>query len=325
MRARDELSADGFDLFYGLDEFAGWPEYLAHYRETRFGRDLRDGEVPTLLLAAEIHGTVVGHVGVRLATDPARVPPGGHVGYAVFAPFRRRGLATEMLRHAMVLLWAEGVDDVVVTCRDTNVASAGVIERCGGRLESIFDFGDAKGDMRRYVIRAPRDSLRLRPFHASDEDSALGAQVAMRSDDMQFLPNWADDDLWGPYLERLRRERLGDEVPVGWVRTALLAASVGTELVGRTSIRLELIDSIVAWNGHIGYAVLEAHRRRGYATEILRQALIVARAEGVERVIMTCHEHNVGSSTVIERHGGRLNSVGVTSTLPGRWRRYYID
>lgn len=33
--------------------------------------------------------------------------------------------------------------------------------------------------------------------------------------------------------------------------------------------------------GHIGYAVRPNHRRRGHATEILRQSLVVARAGGV--------------------------------------------
>ena len=60
--------------------------------------------------------------------------------------------------------------------------------------------------------------------------------------------------------------------------------------------------------GHIGYAVRPAHRRRGYATEILRQSLIVARAVGVDGVLVTCDDDNVGSAAVIERCGGVLES-----------------
>lgn len=324
MRARDALAADGFELLYGLKEYTGWSDYLAHYRETRFGRDLRDGEVPTMLLAAEVDGTFVGHVGVRLATNPAEVPRGGHVGYAVLAPFRRQGLASEMLRQAMMLLRAEGVGEVVVTCRDTNLASAAVIEGCGGRLESLFDFGDAKGDMRRYVIPLPTNSLYLRPLTARDEADAIAAHQALLRDDTQFLLNWSDGDEWDAYLARMRDVQLGRKVPDGLVRSAFLAARVGDELVGRASVRFVLNEALTSWHGHIGYAVLDAHRRRGYATEILRQALVIARAEGVTRVTMTCEGDNVASSTVIERHGGRLNSVGLTNKFPGKWRRYYI-
>ena len=325
MRAREALAADGFELFYGLQEYTGWSDYVAHYHETRFGRDLRDGEVPTMLLAAEVGGTFVGHVGVRLATNPAEVPRGGHVGYAVLAPFRRQGLASEMLRQAMILLRAEGVGEVVVTCRDTNFASAAVIEGRGGRLESVFDFGDAKGDMRRYVIALPAHTLYLRPLTTDDEAVAVAAHRAMVSDDTHFLLNWSSDDEWNRYVSRMCDLRLGRDVPAGLVRSAFLSASVGDELVGRGSIRFALNEALTSWHGHIGYAVLDAHRRRGYATEILGQALVIARAEGVTRVLMTCEDENIASSSVIERHGGRLNSIGVTNRFPGKWRRYYVD
>ena len=59
--------------------------------------------------------------------------------------------------------------------------------------------------------------------------------------------------------------------------------------------------------GHIGYGVLPGHRRRGYATEILRQSLVVARAHGVDRVLVTCDDDNAGSAAVIEANGGVLD------------------
>jgi predicted acetyltransferase len=52
--------------------------------------------------------------------------------------------------------------------------------------------------------------------------------------------------------------------------------------------------------------VLPAYRRRGYATEILRQALIVGRSLGIDRVLVTCDDDNVGSVRVIESCGGNL-------------------
>ena len=67
--------------------------------------------------------------------------------------------------------------------------------------------------------------------------------------------------------------------------------------------------SCASQGGHIGYAVRPAHRRRGYATEILRQSLIIARAVGVDRVLVTCDDTNVGSSAVIEACGGVLDDV----------------
>ena len=67
-----------------------------------------------------------------------------------------------------------------------------------------------------------------------------------------------------------------------------------------------------------------ATRRRGYATEILRQSLIVARAQGVDRVLLTCDEANVASGTVIRRLGGRLEDVRLGEDGRTPLARYWI-
>jgi predicted acetyltransferase len=72
------------------------------------------------------------------------------------------------------------------------------------------------------------------------------------------------------------------------------------------------------------YCVLPRHRRRGYATAILRQSLLIARATGVERVLVTCDDGNVGSATVIEACGGKLDSVIRTAPEAPPTRRYWI-
>ncbi len=78
-----------------------------------------------------------------------------------------------------------------------------------------------------------------------------------------------------------------------------------------------------AVGGHIGYAVRPGHRGRGYATAVLRQALVVARAEGVEQVLVTCEESNAASAAVITRCGGVLEDVHVDAD-GRRTRRYWI-
>jgi predicted acetyltransferase len=47
-----------------------------------------------------------------------------------------------------------------------------------------------------------------------------------------------------------------------------------------------------------------ALRRRGFATEILRQSLVVARTLGLDAALLTCNDDNVGSAVVIERCSG---------------------
>jgi predicted acetyltransferase len=95
-------------------------------------------------------------------------------------------------------------------------------------------------------------------------------------------------------------------------------AQVGADLVGRVSIRHELNAFLTEIGGHIGFGVRPAHRRRGYAGEILGQTLVIARALGVDAALVTCDEDNVVSARVIEGAGG------VFEDIRARTRRYWI-
>jgi predicted acetyltransferase len=167
--------------------------------------------------------------------------------------------------------------------------------------------------------------LRLRPLRMEDEQEFLaGHHVMSQTDDFAFALGYRPGMTWPGYLRALEFSHTGVNLPRGYVPGTLLAAVVGDEIVGRTSIRHRLNEFLLRQGGHIGYGVLPAHRRRGYATEILRQSLIIARSLGVDRVLVTCDDSNLASATVIERCGGKLDSVA--SGDDGHVvRRYWID
>lgn len=130
---------------------------------------------------------------------------------------------------------------------------------------------------------------------------------------------------WSAYLRELEEWRAGINLPNGMIPATFLVADVGGEVVGRTSVRHVLNDSLPRVGGHIGYCVLREHCRRGYATEILRQSLVIARARGVARALVTCDDDNIGSIAVIEACGGRLDSLVRTEPGAPPQRRYWID
>jgi predicted acetyltransferase len=166
--------------------------------------------------------------------------------------------------------------------------------------------------------------LRLRPLQLRDEPVFLAAHRAMEAEQFPFGLGYEPGMAWSQYLDRLHASRIGVDLPAGFVPSTFLAADVGGEIVGRTSIRHELNEYLAREGGHIGYAVLAEHRRRGYATEILRQSLVIARAVGVDRVLVTCDDDNVASATVIERCGGVFDSLVDSREGPPK-RRYWID
>lgn len=165
--------------------------------------------------------------------------------------------------------------------------------------------------------------LRLRPLRAADEAQARAAHAELAPEGFHFLLDDLGGDSWESYLERLDRARGWDGVAPGRVPATLLVAEVEGEIVGRVSIRHELNDMLLQLGGHIGYGVRPQHRRHGYATEMLRQSLIVTRALGIDPVLVTCDEGNAASSTVIERCGGVLENIVDVPGAPSK-RRYWI-
>ncbi|MGH8979978.1 MAG: GNAT family N-acetyltransferase [Acidimicrobiales bacterium] len=165
---------------------------------------------------------------------------------------------------------------------------------------------------------------RLRPLRPEDEAAALAAHEEMAREEFEFLLGYASGEPWVDYLARLDRHSRDVDVPPGWVPGALLAAVVDGAVVGRLSVRYMLNDYLATVGGHIGYGVLPGHRRRGYATEMLRQGIVVARAHGVDDVLVTCDDDNVGSIRTIESCGGVFENLFCEPGALVATRRYWI-
>ena len=164
--------------------------------------------------------------------------------------------------------------------------------------------------------------LVLRPFSLADEAEAVAAQAELAADDFTFLLEDFGTRPWAEYLARLAEIERGENLATDRVPAALLAADVDGELVGRSSIRYELNDWLSKYGGHIGYGVRPAFRRRGYATEILRQSLVIVAERGVAQALVTCDDDNAASAATIERCGGVLEGLIEGEGAPKR--RYWV-
>lgn len=95
----------------------------------------------------------------------------------------------------------------------------------------------------------------------------------------------------GSYVERLPGYRR-------WMWDGEFCGSIGLRWQPDT-------EELPPWClGHVGYGVVPWKRRRGYATEALRQLLPDAAALGLRYVYITTTNDNVASQRVIEANGG---------------------
>lgn len=169
-------------------------------------------------------------------------------------------------------------------------------------------------------------NLILRFPNEDEEEEFLRAHRLTSPEVPRFIQYYREGMPFRRYLEVLREQELGVNLPLNHVPSTFLFAFVDDRIVGRASIRHSLNDFLYRLGGHIGYVVVPEFRRRGYATEILRQSLLVARNKfDIRRVLVTCDDDNIGSIRTIEKNGGVLENVVSDSALETPKRRYWIE
>jgi len=98
--------------------------------------------------------------------------------------------------------------------------------------------------------------LRLRPPRPEDEAAFAVGHWAMAAEGFVFGLGYEPGKPWATYLKELEDHRHGRNLPAGHVTGTFLVASMGPEIVGRTSVRFSLNEFLAERGGHIGYAVL---------------------------------------------------------------------
>ncbi|MGW4164471.1 GNAT family N-acetyltransferase [Streptomyces sp. NPDC004788] len=128
--------------------FADWVALLRAQADR--SRPLADGRVHATNWWIVEDDTYLGAIDLRHELNDFLLKAGGHIGYSVRPSARRRGLATWALAAVLVEARALGIDRTLLTCDDTNIASARTIERNGGVLEDVRE--TEVGLKRRYWI-----------------------------------------------------------------------------------------------------------------------------------------------------------------------------
>ena len=166
----------------------------------------------------------------------------------------------------------------------------------------------------------------LRKLDHSDKATFRAAvrEFSASNKEMPFAFDYNEAGNFDEYVKKLEDWTQGKNLSEGHVPHSYLVGAVDDRIIGRISIRHELNPFLERIGGHIGYAIVPSARKRGYATELLRQGLLYCRTLGLEKVLITCDLGNTGSRRVIEKNGGIFEGITNEPDLKIQKRRFWI-
>ena len=115
------------------------------------------------------------------------------------------------------------------------------------------------------------------------------------------IGNYKNYDLW---LSGMQNRHTGKDLPEGYVRENFYLCYEGKRVVGVFSLKFELTEFLMNYGGHIGYATRPSERKRGLATQMLKQGLELSKKFGFDRILCICDNDNDASEKVILKNGG---------------------
>ncbi|MEO1290688.1 MAG: GNAT family N-acetyltransferase, partial [Chloroflexota bacterium] len=115
-----------------------------------------------------------------------------------------------------------------------------------------------------------------------------------------------------------------DQPLPGFVPQTTYWLIVAEQYAGTIDIRHHLTSALQKFGGHIGYQIRPSMRQKGYGTLQLKLCLPIVWQMGIERVLITCDDDNIGSQKIIEANGGVLQDK-VDNGRASLTRRYWVE
>lgn len=113
------------------------------------------------------------------------------------------------------------------------------------------------------------------------------------------------------YVSECKKYTNSETLPDGKVIATqfLYVRKVDMCVVGMIQVRHYFNEYLSMYGGHIGYSVRPSERRKGYATSMLNAVLPYCKEIGLEKILITCIDGNIGSEKTILNNGGVYEST----------------
>lgn len=147
------------------------------------------------------------------------------------------------------------------------------------------------------TLELEKEALKYRQEHFDFGEYVINGSELL--DKISSYPEW---------LEKVVANASLETVVPNWVLTdTFFAVRVSdNKIVGIADLRYQLNDFLRDF-GNCGYSVRPSERRKGYATEILRQICLITKDHGLNQLQLSVAKDNVASLKTIEKNGGKFS------------------
>jgi len=240
-------------------------------------------------------GKLIGGCDINLKGDASEI------GWILHKDHWGKGYGTEM-GYAMLKFGFEehNLRRIIARCDAENVGSSRVMEKIGMRQEGLF------------LERRPTRAASSKPYRDELVYAILKYEwevqkevnyynaLPCKFDEFTNVPPLSDGEI---HLVCTAKHPANPEKK--YVPAYTFAICKGSEKVGEVALRIGYSHGLYYY-GQIGYSVDEAHRGKGYAARACRLMAPVAKAHGMEKLLITNNYTNTASRRVCEKLGARL-------------------
>lgn len=156
--------------------------------------------------------------------------------------------------------------------------------------------------MEKIILVKPNMQMKEVALEYRQEHFDFGEDTINGSELFDQIPSY---ELW---LEKVMANSKETTVDPDWVLTDTFFAvrPLDQRLIGIVDLRYQLKGFLKDF-GNCGYSVRPTERRKGYASEILRQICMIARKYGLETLQLSVEKENEASIKTILKNGGHYS------------------
>lgn len=140
-----------------------------------------------------------------------------------------------------------------------------------------------------------------------------------------FLMAFDDINQWLEQLKLYEKEETLPNKEYVPAEQFILIRKSNNKIIGMSSLRTRLNEYLLNFGGNIGYSIAPSERKKGYGRLLLKKTLLKATDIGLNNILVTCRDTNLGSIKIIESNSGILINKVYEEEEKEWMRRYQIN